>query len=78
MGDAFEGLVLVCQRDCRTGAQSVRFSVPTKASDGFSRFSEEAFPQIRLRVAERGASVDVAEMLEGPSDVHMAATALLG
>eukprot|EP00974_Lingulodinium_polyedra_P089649 8692627-Lingulodinium_polyedra.AAC.1 len=78
MGDAFGGLVLVGQCDCRTGAQSVRLSVPTEASDGFSRFSEEAFPQILLHVAERGASVDAAEMLESPSDVHMAATALLG
>eukprot|EP00974_Lingulodinium_polyedra_P102383 9913813-Lingulodinium_polyedra.AAC.1 len=78
MGDAFEGLVLAGQRDCRTGAQGVRLGVPTEARDGLSRLPEEAFPQILFHVAERGASVDAAEMPESSPDVHMATTALLG
>eukprot|EP00974_Lingulodinium_polyedra_P070959 6867884-Lingulodinium_polyedra.AAC.1 len=78
MGDALEGLVLVGQCDCRARAQIVRLGVPTEASDGFSRITQEALPQLLLHVAERGASPYTAKVLEGTPDIHMAATTLLG
>eukprot|EP00974_Lingulodinium_polyedra_P089289 8657508-Lingulodinium_polyedra.AAC.1 len=46
MGDAFKGLVLVCQRDCRTGTQGISLRVPAEARDGLNCLPEEALPQI--------------------------------